>query len=113
MSAENASNFIIGRFEFACGNNRQSRRNGGQYPPDSILQGLFNRGTDVADDADGYVELAVAWANRLNELSAIRSQMREQVRQSPLCDARQFTNDLVTLLRRAWDSKFAESGVPG
>jgi protein O-GlcNAc transferase len=59
-------------------------------------------GQFVAQDSAGYAELAVQWASQLNELAAIRSQMRERVRQSPLCDAPQFALDFLSLLHRAW-----------
>ena len=59
----------------------------------------------IAADAAGYVDLAVQWAGRLDELSAIRSQMREQVRQSPLCDAPRFARDLLAVLTAAWEAK--------
>jgi len=70
---------------------------------------LTNAGYEqfVARDAAEYVELAAGWANRLDELAAIRSSMREQVRRSPLCDAKQFAADFLTLVRRAWQSKQA------
>lgn len=47
----------------------------------------------IAKDIASYVELAVEWAGRLQELAMIRAQMRDQVRASPLCDARQFAAD--------------------
>ena len=59
----------------------------------------------IAEDLAGYVELAVGWANRLDELAALRSTMREQMRQSPLCDAPQFARDFLTVLRQAWDAR--------
>jgi len=37
----------------------------------------------VAQDARVYVELAVRWAGRLQELAEIRAGMREKVRRSP------------------------------
>jgi len=64
----------------------------------------------IAADREGYVELAVQWANRLEELAAIRAQMREQVRQSPLCDAPRFAEDLLAVIRRAWDEQQATRG---
>lgn len=65
---------------------------------------LTNAGYEqfVAPDLAGYIELAVRWASRLDELAARRSQMREQVRSSPLCDAPKFASDLLTLLWDAW-----------
>jgi protein O-GlcNAc transferase len=62
----------------------------------------------VASDLESYIELAVEWASRLDELAALRSQMREQVGQSPLCDAPKFARDFLAVLRQAW-----ESGVEG
>jgi protein O-GlcNAc transferase len=58
----------------------------------------------VAENVEGYIELAVSWAGRLDELAIIRSQMREQVRRSPLCDAPRFAADLVAVLTQAWDA---------
>jgi predicted O-linked N-acetylglucosamine transferase (SPINDLY family) len=55
----------------------------------------------VAADVAGYVELAVEWANRHGELAAVRREMRDQVRRSPLCDAPRFAADLLSLLSTA------------
>jgi predicted O-linked N-acetylglucosamine transferase (SPINDLY family) len=55
----------------------------------------------IAADMPGYIELAVDWAGRLNELAALRSQMRSQVVRSPLCNAPQFATDLLALLQQA------------
>ena len=49
----------------------------------------------VANDLHGYVELAIQWSTRLNELAAIRAGMREQVCRSPLCDAPRFARDFL------------------
>ena len=61
----------------------------------------------IAADAAGYVDLAVQVAGRLDELAAIRSQMREQVKNSPLCDAPRFARDLLDVLRAVWESRVA------
>jgi predicted O-linked N-acetylglucosamine transferase (SPINDLY family) len=61
----------------------------------------------IAADAAGYVDLAVQWTSRLDELAVIRSQMREQVRNSPLCDAPRFARDLLAVLEAAWESRLA------
>jgi protein O-GlcNAc transferase len=66
-------------------------------------------GQFVAADHAGYVELAVHWAERLQELAAIRSNMRDHVRRSPLCDARQFACDFLDLLRAAWQSRWLQT----
>jgi len=59
----------------------------------------------VARDMAGYIELAVEWAERLDELAAIRAQLRDCMSKSPLCDGRQFARDFLALLRQAWESK--------
>jgi protein O-GlcNAc transferase len=61
----------------------------------------------VANDPAGYVELAVEWANRLDELARIRSTMRDQVRQSLLCDAPRFAHDFLSVLTEACGSRIA------
>jgi protein O-GlcNAc transferase len=52
----------------------------------------------VAQDVEGYVELAVQWAGRLEELAVIRTNLREQMRRSPLCDGDKFARDFLNLL---------------
>jgi len=56
----------------------------------------------IANDLDGYIKLAVEWAGRLEELAVLRSRMREQVRNSPICDAAQFAVDFLQVLRDGW-----------
>jgi protein O-GlcNAc transferase len=58
----------------------------------------------VAADLAGYIELAVEWAQEVNELARLRSEMRARVAKSPLCDAQQFARDLLKLLREAHQS---------
>src|SRR5262249_23016100 len=64
-------------------------------------------GQFVAADLSGYIELAVSWANRLDALARLRSQLREQVQLSPLCDAPRFAADLLETLQTAWESLVA------
>jgi predicted O-linked N-acetylglucosamine transferase (SPINDLY family) len=52
----------------------------------------------IAADAAGYVDVAVQWAGRLDELAAIRAQMRQHMQNSPLCDAPAFASDLLAVL---------------
>ncbi len=54
----------------------------------------------IASDLAGYIELAVNWAGRINELAALRSQMRSHIHQSSLCNAQQFAHDLFLLLQQ-------------
>jgi protein O-GlcNAc transferase len=52
----------------------------------------------VAADWSGYVNLALSWSAQPHLLAQIRSQMRDRVRSSPLCDCRTFAGDLLALL---------------
>jgi predicted O-linked N-acetylglucosamine transferase (SPINDLY family) len=56
----------------------------------------------VAQSPEEYVELAAAWAGDLPRLAAVRRRLREQVINSPLCDAPRFAADFATLFRNAW-----------
>jgi predicted O-linked N-acetylglucosamine transferase (SPINDLY family) len=56
----------------------------------------------VAPKLSDYVDLAVHWATHLSDLAAMRSQMRQQVASSPLCDAPRFAGDFLTLIYSAW-----------
>jgi protein O-GlcNAc transferase len=59
----------------------------------------------IANDLNGYVETAVAWANRLDELAVLRATLRERFAQSPVCDAQGFANDFLDVLTRAFESR--------
>src|SRR5262249_32628284 len=63
---------------------------------------LTNAGMDqfIASDLGGYIELAVDWASRVSELADLRSKVRTRVDESPLCDAKRFAGDLLSLLRQ-------------
>jgi len=67
------------------------------------LSYLMNAGYPqfCATDFRSYVELAVAWAGRLDELAAIRQQLRGQMQASPVCEAPRFASDFLALLRMA------------
>jgi predicted O-linked N-acetylglucosamine transferase (SPINDLY family) len=56
----------------------------------------------IARDAGQYVELAVALAEDLPRLAAIRAGLRGRVAASPLCDAPRFARNLRALLRDVW-----------
>jgi protein O-GlcNAc transferase len=62
----------------------------------------------VAADWAGYVELAVEWAARLDELAAMRQSMRDRVISSPLCDAPAFAHDFLALLQTALTASVSE-----
>jgi protein O-GlcNAc transferase len=61
----------------------------------------------VADNMNAYVESAVNWASRLDELAVIRSELRDQASQSPLGDAQRFADDLLAVLTQAWEAAAA------
>ncbi len=56
----------------------------------------------VSQDVVGYVALAVARARDLPALAALRADLRERMRASPLCDAPRFGRSLAAALRFAW-----------
>src|SRR5262249_12091359 len=63
---------------------------------------LANAGLEqfIASDLGGYIELAVDWAGRVNELADLRSKTRTRIAESPLCDAKQFAGDFLALLQQ-------------
>jgi tetratricopeptide (TPR) repeat protein len=62
-------------------------------------------GQFVAETSEGYIDKAVEWAQRVGELASIRSQMREQVARSPLCDGAGFARDWLGLVKNAYEMK--------
>jgi predicted O-linked N-acetylglucosamine transferase (SPINDLY family) len=59
----------------------------------------------VASDLPGYIDLAVSWANRLDELASLRATLRHRLRTSPLMDAPTFAHHFLSLLHHALHSK--------
>jgi predicted O-linked N-acetylglucosamine transferase (SPINDLY family) len=57
----------------------------------------------IAATPAAYVELASRLAGELPRLAALRSQLRELMRKSPLCDGRGFTRRLESVYRALWD----------
>jgi predicted O-linked N-acetylglucosamine transferase (SPINDLY family) len=56
----------------------------------------------VAGDVDAYVAQAIARAQDVPALAALRAGMRERVAASPLTDAARFSRGLAAALRHAW-----------
>lgn len=56
----------------------------------------------VADSSRDYVGIAVEWANKPQELAALRQQMRQQVAASPLCDTTKFSRQFGDLMHELW-----------
>lgn len=59
----------------------------------------------VARDEDDYVRKAVRMTTDREGLARLRSKLREQVRLSPLCDARQFAGHLAAALQGMWQER--------
>jgi len=55
----------------------------------------------IASGVAGYIELAVQWAARLDELAAVRLSLRDRLSNSSLCDAPRFAHDLLAVLAQA------------
>jgi len=62
----------------------------------------------VANCEDEYVTKAVTLASDLPRLAMLRSRLREQMRQSPLFDAKRFAQNLEMTLQAMWQLKQAE-----
>ncbi|MGO9110814.1 MAG: tetratricopeptide repeat protein [Thermoguttaceae bacterium] len=56
----------------------------------------------VAQDFDGYVELAVSLAGDLPRLAALRAGLRERMAASPLCDGKRFAVNFASVLHDVW-----------
>lgn len=63
----------------------------------------------VVQNEEEYVQKAIGWANAPREqresLATLRGTMREQVRQSPVFNARQFAHEFVDALYGMWNEK--------
>lgn len=56
----------------------------------------------VADSRGKYVELAVDWAGRGDELAKIRATLRERLKSTPFIDARKFARNVEAVYRQMW-----------
>ncbi|MFQ5471147.1 MAG: tetratricopeptide repeat protein [Gammaproteobacteria bacterium] len=65
---------------------------------------LFSLGLNdwVAQTEEQYVQLAVAWAGRLEQLNELRQVMRERMLASPLCDGSRLVKGLEKTYREVW-----------
>ena len=62
----------------------------------------------VADSEEDFVSAALGWVSRLDELAALRAQMRERMN-ATICDAVRFTRQLEQAYRTMWKCR---CGVP-
>jgi predicted O-linked N-acetylglucosamine transferase (SPINDLY family) len=58
----------------------------------------------IARNWSEYVDLAVAWAGRLSRLADLRSELRNRMAASPLCDGTRFASNLSSLLHEVWEN---------
>jgi protein O-GlcNAc transferase len=58
----------------------------------------------IASDPDAYFRLAIDWAARLDDLSHLRSTLRQRMADSPLCNAPRFTRALENAYRHMWQT---------
>jgi protein O-GlcNAc transferase len=62
-------------------------------------------GQFVANNVDEYIQLAIDWASRLNELATLRLAMRSNVDRSLLCNAPLFAHYFLEALWKAWSQR--------
>ena len=76
---------------------------------------LANAGCEafVAADLPGYIELATGWAGRPQALAEVRRGLRQQLRESPVCDAPRFARDLLAVLRQEYERRAALATLQG
>ena len=58
----------------------------------------------IAQDIDGYIELAVEMAANTSYLEEIRKDLRERMQRASLCDARSFASDVESAYQEMWSS---------
>ena len=57
----------------------------------------------IAQDIDGYIQLAVEMAANTNYLKEIREGLRERMQRAPLCDGRSFASDVESAYQEMWN----------
>jgi predicted O-linked N-acetylglucosamine transferase (SPINDLY family) len=63
----------------------------------------------IADNKDSYVDIAVEWSDKINQLAEIRKKLRGLLASSPVCDAGKFTSDLEDIYRKIWKTWCAQN----
>jgi predicted O-linked N-acetylglucosamine transferase (SPINDLY family) len=71
----------------------------------AAILGHVNLGAFVSTSSESYVETAVGWTQRLEELSVLRQQIRETFARSAMCDPRSHAMALFDLLRTWRDQR--------
>ena len=67
----------------------------------------------IADSVEQYVRLAVDWAQDLNRLARIRSELRGKLQNSPLMNPAQLTRNLEHDFRQVWQNYCNNTTSPG
>ncbi|MBL0312239.1 MAG: tetratricopeptide repeat protein [Holophagaceae bacterium] len=57
----------------------------------------------IAEDLDSYIQSAVDWTGRIEELSRIRAGLRDRMASSDLCDAKGFATQVEAAYRQLWE----------
>lgn len=78
----------------------------------SALANIGLAGELAFADADSFVAGAMALANDRARLARLRTELRPRMEASPLRQARQFTRDLESLYRRAWEAYCRDERLP-
>ena len=71
---------------------------------------LYNAGLQdwIAHSEEEYINLAKYWSQNLGLLSVLRHKLRDQLLNSPLCDAERFASNFYQKLREVWEAKCEE-----
>ena len=57
----------------------------------------------IAQDVDGYINLAIKMTTNINYLQGIRQGLRDKMLSSPLCNAPAFANDIENAYKAIWN----------
>ncbi len=57
----------------------------------------------VHQSDESFVQDCIYWSKHLDELARVRSQLREQLLNSPACDGQQYANDFSKFARKIWN----------
>lgn len=62
----------------------------------------------IASSPDEYVETAKSLASDVSQLKQVRTRLRSDMANSPLCDGRNFTRNLESIYRKVWEEWCAD-----
>jgi predicted O-linked N-acetylglucosamine transferase (SPINDLY family) len=66
----------------------------------------------IAPDKDSYVNIAIDWSGKKEQLAQMRKQLRQRLKTSPVCDSARFTSDLEQIYREAWKTWCTQQSKP-